>query len=92
MMADLLYGVGCSDRCSTAIKAPSVEAAVEMATRDEVIVVSRDGGTTWDKARIRIVGGEIRNYETSVCDDCGTGLILPGWLCVNCAESRGVRR
>lgn len=91
-MADLLYGVCGPGPRNTVVKAPSVDAAVEMVLRNEVVVVSRDNGTTWDQARIRVVGDEIRNYETNVCDDCGTGLVLPGWLCVNCAEGRGVRR
>lgn len=88
----LLYGVRGSDPRNTVVKAPSVEDAVETVLQGEVVVVSRDDGRTWERARIRVVGEEIRNYETSACDDCGTGLILPGWLCVECATGRGVRR
>jgi len=41
--------------------------------------------------RTRVVNGEVRHYGTNTCDDCGTGLILPGWLCYGCDSDRGLR-
>jgi transposase len=33
---------------------------------------------------------EERNYASMTCDDCGKGLILPGWLCIDCGKDRGL--
>lgn len=46
---------------------------------------------THNDDRCRVVGGEVRHYGSTTCDDCGTGLLLPGWLCYGCAAARGLR-
>lgn len=86
----LVYGVRGPDPRNTVVKAPSAREAVEMRAFNDVVVVSHDGGRTWQAGRVRIVRGEVRNYETAVCDDCGKGLMLPGWLCQDCWTDRGM--
>jgi len=85
----LVYGVRGPDERNTVVKAGALENAVEMLMSGDVVVVSDNEGKSWRKARVRIMpDGEIRNHENTTCDDCGVGLILPGWLCGDCAAGR----
>lgn len=84
-----IYGVRGPDPRNTVMKAESVENAVEMLFPDDIVVVSYDEGKTWQGARVYVAkDGEIRNYESSICDHCGTALVLSGWLCSDCDTAR----
>lgn len=85
------YGVRGPDARNTVVPAPSRNAALDMLLPGDRIMESFDGGKTWGDGRARIVDGELRDYGSTKCDDCGDGLIMPGWLCYDCAQGRGLR-
>lgn len=91
MTASKVYGVRGSDPRNTVVPAPSRAAALDMLLPGDRVMESFDGGKTWGDGRARIVNGELRDYGSNKCDDCGTELMLPGWLCSDCARQRGVR-
>ena len=85
------YGVRGSDARTTVVTAPSRKAALDMLCTGDRLMESFDGGHTWGDGRARIVDGELRDYGSAECGDCGTGLLMPGWLCADCARGRGIR-
>lgn len=85
------YGVRGPDARNTVVRAPSREAALDMLLPGDRLMESFDGGKTWGDGRARIVDGELRDCGSTTCDDCGDGLIMPGWLCYDCAGRRGIR-
>lgn len=46
---DAIYGVRGPDPRNTVVRAPSQEDAVDMVLDGDVVVVSRDGGRTWEE-------------------------------------------
>lgn len=85
------YGVRGSDARNTIVPAPSRQAALDLLLPGDRLMESSDGGRTWSDGRARIVNGELRDYGSTRCDDCGAGLIMAGWLCPDCADERGLR-
>lgn len=92
MTAGALYGLRGSGPKPKTVTTDSRDQAIEHHLPGDVIVVSYDGGNTWENSRIQVrEDGEVRDYGSMRCDDCGVGLLLPGWLCPGCAEGRGIR-
>jgi hypothetical protein len=91
MTTDTVYGVRRAHPFNTVVEANTREDALDLLLPGDRLVESFDGGKTWEDGRARIVNGELRDYGSKKCDDCGTGLMLPGWLCPDCARDRGVR-
>lgn len=85
----LIFGLRGSDERNTVVKFGAVENAVEALLSGDVIMVRHHDQEGWRKARVRVMpDGELRNHENTTCDDCGVGLILPGWLCGDCHNAR----